>query len=86
MTGQSLRPARWLLLFAATSVIWGSSFLFIRVAVEHMPPSVVVFGRTVLGAAFLVPLAVRRRAFRGARRVIMPIIAVTLLDMAAPRS
>ena len=84
MTGHSLRPARRLLLFAATSVIWGSSFLFIRIAVEHMPPSVVVFGRTVLGAAFLVPLAVRRRAFRGARRVIMPIIAVTLLDMAAP--
>jgi len=73
-----------LLLFTATSVIWGSSFLFIRVAVEHMPPSAVVFGRTVLGAAFLVPLAVRRRAFRGMRQVIVPIIMVTVLDMAAP--
>jgi drug/metabolite transporter (DMT)-like permease len=40
------------LLFAATSVIWGSSFLFIRVAVEHTPPSAVVFGRTLLGTAF----------------------------------
>lgn len=73
-----------LLLFAATSIIWGSSFLFIRVAVEHMPPSAVVFGRTVLGAAFLVPLAVRSRAFRGMRQVIMPIVLVTVLDMAAP--
>lgn len=73
-----------LLLFTATSVIWGSSFLFIRVAVEHMPPSAVVFGRTVLGAAVLVPLAVRSRAFRGMRQVIMPIIMVTVLDMAAP--
>jgi hypothetical protein len=36
----------------------GSSFLFIRLAVEHMPPAWVVFGRTLLGAAFLVPLAV----------------------------
>ena len=80
----SLRPARWLLLFGATSVIWGSSFLFIRVAVEHMPPSAVVFGRTVLGAAFLVPLAARRRAFRGVRRAIVPVLLVTLLDMAAP--
>jgi drug/metabolite transporter (DMT)-like permease len=78
------RPARWLLLFIATSVIWGSSFLFIRVAVEHMPPSSVVFGRTALGAAFLVPLAARRRAFRGIRRVIVPVIVVTVLDMAAP--
>lgn len=73
-----------LLLFAATSVIWGSSFLFIRVAVEHMPPSAVVFGRTVLGAAFLVPLAVRSRAFRGIRQVIVPIVMVTVLDMALP--
>jgi len=47
LTGQSLRPARWLLLFAATSVIWGSSFLFIRIAVEHMPPSMVVAARPV---------------------------------------
>jgi drug/metabolite transporter (DMT)-like permease len=73
-----------LLLFAATSVIWGSSFLFIRVAVEHLPPSAVVFGRTVLGAAFLVPLAIRARAFRGLRQVIVPIAVVTVLDMAAP--
>ena len=61
-----------LVLFAAASVIWGSSFLFIRVAVEHIPPAVVVFGRTAFGAAFLVPLAARRRAFRGLRPVIVP--------------
>jgi drug/metabolite transporter (DMT)-like permease len=73
-----------LLLFGATSVIWGSSFLFIRVAVAHLPPSAVVFGRTVLGAAFLIPLAVKRRALRGIRQVIVPIVVVTVLDMAAP--
>ena len=73
-----------LLLFAATSVIWGSSFLFIRVAVEHMPPSAVVFGRTVLGAAFLVPLAIRKKAFRGLRGALLPVAVVTGLDMAAP--
>ena len=73
-----------LLLFAATSVIWGSSFLFIRLAVEHMPPATVVFGRTLLGAAFLVPLAASRQAFRGLRPVIVPVTIVTVLDMAAP--
>ena len=73
-----------LLLFAATSVIWGSSFLFIRVAVAHMPPSAVVFGRAVLGAAFLVPLAIRARAFRGLRPLMLPIVVVSLLDMALP--
>ncbi len=49
-----------------------------------MPPAAVVFGRTLLGAAFLVPLAARRRAFRGVRQVIAPVIVVTVLDMAAP--
>ncbi len=73
-----------LLLFAATSVIWGSSFLFIRLAVEHLPPSAVVFGRTMLGTAFLLQLATRKRAFRGLRRAVLPVVAVTLLDMALP--
>jgi drug/metabolite transporter (DMT)-like permease len=72
------------LLFTATSVIWGSSFLFIRIAVEHMPPSAVVFGRTVLGAAFLVPLAFRAGAFRGLGRAVVPLAVVTLLDVALP--
>lgn len=52
-----------LLLFVGISAIWGSSFFFIRVAVEQLPPLVVVFGRMVLGAAFLVPLALKIRAF-----------------------
>ncbi len=73
-----------LLLFSSTSVIWGSSFLFIRVAVEHMPPSAVVFGRTLLGAAFLIPLAIRTRAFRGLRSSKLAVVMVTLLDMALP--
>jgi hypothetical protein len=33
-----------------------------RVAVEHMPPSMVVFGRTVLGAAASRAAAIWRRA------------------------
>ena len=49
-----------------------------------MPPSTVVFGRTVLGAAFLVPLAMKNRAFDGLRRAIVPVVIVTVLDMALP--
>jgi drug/metabolite transporter (DMT)-like permease len=73
-----------LLLFATTSIIWGSSFLFIRVAVEHMTPSMVVFGRSLLGTAFLGPLAMMNRSFRGLRRSVLPVVVVTLLDMALP--
>ena len=75
---------RGLLLFTLTSAIWGSSFLFIRLSVEHLTPAVVVFGRSFLGAAFLVPLAWRTRAFRGLRANLVPVVAVSMLDMTLP--
>jgi drug/metabolite transporter (DMT)-like permease len=78
-----VNPKAWVL-FAATSVIWGSSFLFIRVAVADMSPSVVVFGRCALGALFLVPLAAKSGALAGMRRYIVPIATVACLDMALP--
>jgi drug/metabolite transporter (DMT)-like permease len=56
----------------------------IRMAVEHLLPSAVVFGRALLGAVFLLPLAMRTRAFRGLRRGLLPVAVVALLDMALP--
>ena len=49
------------LLFAAMCVIWGLPYLFIRVAVEHVGPGSLVFLRTALGAAVLLPIALARR-------------------------
>jgi len=72
------------LLFVAASVIWGSSFLLIRVAVRDISPAALVFARTVLGAAFLVPIAIRTRAFRGLRRKVPAVVALTMLNMCLP--
>jgi drug/metabolite transporter (DMT)-like permease len=52
---------RNLILLVVLSAIWGSSFLFIKVGVRELSPSVVVLGRLVVGTAVLLPLA----AFRG---------------------
>jgi drug/metabolite transporter (DMT)-like permease len=52
---------RNLILLVTLSAIWGSSFLFIKVGVRELSPSVVVLGRLVIGAGVLLPLA----AFRG---------------------
>jgi len=52
---------RNLALLLALSAIWGSSFLFIKVGVRELSPSVVVLGRLVIGTVVLLPLA----AFRG---------------------
>jgi drug/metabolite transporter (DMT)-like permease len=75
---------RALLLFLSASVIWGSSFLLIRVAVRGISPSALVFGRTVLGAAVLVPVALRTGAFGGLRRKIPAVVTLTMLNMCLP--
>jgi drug/metabolite transporter (DMT)-like permease len=54
-------------LFLALSVIWGVPYLLIKVAVEALQPSVVVFLRTVIGAALLLP-------FAGLRGELMPVL------------
>jgi drug/metabolite transporter (DMT)-like permease len=51
-------------LFAAMSVIWGIPYLLIKVADEGVAVPVLVFARTAIGAAVLLPLAVRRRQLR----------------------
>jgi drug/metabolite transporter (DMT)-like permease len=46
-------------LFLAMSVIWGIPYLMIKVAVEGVSVPVLVFARTAIGAAVLLPLALR---------------------------
>ena len=55
---------RGALLFAAMCVIWGIPYLMIRVAVRELAPVTLVFLRTGLAAALLVPLAARRAELR----------------------
>ena len=49
-------------LFGALSVIWGIPYLLIKIAVADVDPLVVAFGRTLIAAVLLVPLALHRRA------------------------
>ncbi|MFF8838204.1 DMT family transporter [Streptomyces sp. NPDC015130] len=69
------RPARtarlldWRVRFGALALIWGFSFLFIKVGTEGFAPFQVTFGRLLFGTAVLaVAMAVKRdRLPRGAR-------------------
>lgn len=49
------------LLFAAMSVIWGIPYLLIKVAVGGVPVPVLVLARVGIGAALLLPIAIRSR-------------------------
>ena len=63
--GAADHPPGWVL-FGLMGVIWGVPYLFIKVAVEHLSPPVVVFGRTSIAAVPLVPIAARAGALRPA--------------------
>lgn len=71
--GTAPAPSRprldWRLRFAALSLIWGFSFLLIKVGTQGYAPFQVTFGRLAFGTAVLaVAMAVRReRLPRGAR-------------------
>ena len=64
--------------------IWGVPYLFIKVAVEHLAPPVVVFGRTSIAAVPLLVLAARAGAIGPALRALAAVLAFAALEMAGP--
>jgi len=77
--------ARAWVLFALSSIIWGVPYLFIKVAVDAgVPPAFVAWARVSLGAALLLPIALRRGALRGLRGHVWAIVAYTATEIAVP--
>jgi drug/metabolite transporter (DMT)-like permease len=74
----------WLLLGVLSS-LWGASYLFIKVALEDdMAPSVIVFVRSLLAAAVLLPLAARTGALAGLLANARHILVLSVVQMGAP--
>lgn len=80
------RPAQaWQVQFVALAAIWGSSFLFIKVAVGDLAPIEVALGRVAIGALVLViVLAVRRTALPRDLRLWAHLAVAALLFNALP--
>ncbi|HXQ44871.1 MAG TPA: DMT family transporter [Acidimicrobiales bacterium] len=72
------------LLFLAMSVIWGTPYLLIRVAVRELSPATLVFARTLPAAVLLVPLAWRRGQLRPLASRWRWVIAYTAAEIALP--
>jgi drug/metabolite transporter (DMT)-like permease len=81
--GASVSRRGWVL-FAAMSVIWGMPYLFIKVAVEHVAPAVIVFGRTSLAAVVLLAIGARAGALQPALREWRPVLAFAAIEMVIP--
>ena len=70
-----------LLLLAA---IWGASYLFIKIGLRELSPSVVAFLRVLLAALVLLALAAARDALGGLRRHLAVIVLVAAVQTAGP--
>jgi drug/metabolite transporter (DMT)-like permease len=71
-------------LFVVMSVIWGTPYLLIRVAVRDLSPATLVFARTLPAAVLLIPLAARRGQLRPILSRWRWIVAYTAVEIALP--
>lgn len=72
------------LLFLALGVIWGIPYLLIKIAVRELTPATLVFVRTSLGAALLLPAAVLRGKMRALLGRWRAIALFTVVELAIP--
>ena len=70
--------------FILIGFLWGVPYLFMRVAVREWEPSVVVFGRVVIGAAILFPIAISRGVVKETMRGFKWILAYAVFEMCGP--
>lgn len=75
---------RSLLLLLTLAALWGSSYLFIKIALDDLSPAGVVFARTALGALVVLPVALRRDALRGIRPLLGLGVVLAVIQVAAP--
>ena len=66
------------------ALIWGIPYLLIKVAVGELTPATLVFLRSLIGAAILVPVALARKDLAPLRPYWKWILAYTFVEVAAP--
>jgi drug/metabolite transporter (DMT)-like permease len=79
---------RYLVMLATVALLWGGSFMFIKVAVRELSPATLILGRIGIAAltlALVVPLVVGgRRTLEAIRGNIGWLAAVGLINVAMP--
>lgn len=77
--------ARGWFLFSLMGVLWGIPYLMIKVAVDEVSPSMVVFVRCALGAALLLPFAIRQGGLIPVvRQHWRPMLAFAVIEVIGP--
>jgi len=72
------------ILFTSLALLWGTPYLFIRVAVEYVEPSVLVGLRVALAGLLLLPIALWRKELRPALKYWRWIVVFAFVEIAIP--
>ena len=72
------------ILFGLVGFLWGIPYLLMKVAVADIPPPLIVAGRTLIGAAILIPIAIKKNTFKDAIKGIKYVIPYAVLEMVGP--
>ncbi len=72
------------ILFSIVGILWGIPYLLMKVAVADIPPALIVAGRTLIGAAILIPIAIHKKTFMDAVRGIKYVLPYAFLEMVGP--
>lgn len=72
--------------FVVLCAIWGVPYFFIKLALVELSPFVIAWGRIALGAAVLVPIAVKRGVLRPALAHKRAVIAFAIAELVVPFS
>lgn len=73
----------WTLLWTL-ALLWGASYLFIKLALEDMDPAFLVWSRLALAALVLIPLAAHAKAFAGLRGKVGAVFFNSLIQIVGP--
>ena len=72
------------ILFGLVGFLWGIPYLLMKVAIADIPPPLIVAGRTLIGAAILIPIAIKKNTFKDAINGIKYVIPYAVLEMVGP--
>lgn len=70
--------------FALLGFIWGIPYLFLKVAVEELSPTTIVFFRVLVGALVLVPIAFKRKSLYIPRKYWFILLIYTVTELIGP--
>lgn len=71
-------------MFLIAGTAWGMPYLFIKIAVEDFSTWTIVFVRVVIGAAVLIPIAIKRDVWKPALKAWPWVLAYAVLEMVVP--